>query len=143
MKLSVSTLLRNSTDTSVPLQSSYSVGIHVIWGFPGGSEVKASAYNVGNLGSIPGLGRDPLEKKTATPSSILAWRIPWMEPGGLQSTGSQRVDKTDLLQFSSCHFAPTCFIIIFDPVLDPARSTELLPPSLAHLNPALVFGEYL
>jgi len=27
-----------------------------------------------------------------THSSILAWRIPWMEkPGGLQSTGSQRV----------------------------------------------------
>ena len=29
---------------------------------------------------------DPLEKKTATHSSVLAWRIPWMEePGGLQS----------------------------------------------------------
>ena len=29
---------------------------------------------------------DPLEKKMATHSSILAWRIPWMEePGGLQS----------------------------------------------------------
>ena len=39
------------------------------------------------------LGReDPLEKETATQPSILAWRIPWMEePGGLQSTGSQRV----------------------------------------------------
>ena len=35
---------------------------------------------------------DPLEKEIATHSSILAWRIPWMqEPGGLQSTGSQRV----------------------------------------------------
>ena len=35
---------------------------------------------------------DPLEKGTATYSSILAWRIPWTEePGGLQSTGSQRV----------------------------------------------------
>ena len=35
---------------------------------------------------------DPLEKEMATHSSILAWRIPWMEePGGLQSTGSQRV----------------------------------------------------
>ena len=30
-------------------------------GFPGGSEVKASAYNVGDLGSIPGLGRSPGE----------------------------------------------------------------------------------
>ena len=35
---------------------------------------------------------DPLEKEMATHSSTLAWRIPWMEePGGLQSTGSQRV----------------------------------------------------
>ena len=36
--------------------------------------------------------KDPLEKKTATHSSILAWKIPWTEePGGLQSIGSQRV----------------------------------------------------
>ena len=35
---------------------------------------------------------DPLEKRMATHSSILAWRIPWTEePGGLQSVGSQRV----------------------------------------------------
>ena len=34
----------------------------------------------------------PLEKKMATHSSILAWKIPWTEePGGLQSMGSQRV----------------------------------------------------
>ena len=34
---------------------------------------------------------DPLEKEMVTHSSILAWRIPWTEePGGLQSTGSQR-----------------------------------------------------
>ena len=30
-------------------------------GFPGGSEVKASASNVGDLGSIPGSGRSPGE----------------------------------------------------------------------------------
>ena len=30
-------------------------------GFPGGSEVKASACNVGDLGSIPGSGRSPGE----------------------------------------------------------------------------------
>ena len=32
-------------------------------GFPGGSEVKASASNVGDLGWIPGLGRSPGEGK--------------------------------------------------------------------------------
>ena len=31
------------------------------WGFPGGSEVKASACNAGDLGSIPGSGRSPGE----------------------------------------------------------------------------------
>ena len=38
---------------------------------------------------VQSLGReDPLEKEMATHSSILAWRIPWMEePGRLQSTG--------------------------------------------------------
>ena len=35
---------------------------------------------------------DPLEKKMATHSSILAWKIPWTkEPGVLQSMGSQIV----------------------------------------------------
>ena len=35
---------------------------------------------------------DALEKKMATHSSILAWRIPWTEePGGIQSMGLQRV----------------------------------------------------
>ena len=42
---------------------------------------------------VGSLGReDPLEEDMATHSSILAWRIPWTEePGGLQSTGAQRV----------------------------------------------------
>ena len=35
---------------------------------------------------------DPLEKETATHSSILTWRIPWTEEsGGLQSMGPQRI----------------------------------------------------
>ena len=58
---------------------------------PGGSEVKASAHDEGDPGSILG-SEDPLEKEMATHSSILAWRIPWTEePGRLQSMGSQRV----------------------------------------------------
>ena len=42
---------------------------------------------------IRSLGQeDSLEKEMATHSSILAWRIPWIEePGGLQSMGLQRV----------------------------------------------------
>ena len=37
---------------------------------------------------------DPPEKGMATLSSILAWRIPWIEePGGLHSMGLQRVGQ--------------------------------------------------
>ena len=46
--------------------------------FPGGSGGKESAYNAGNPSSIPGQ-EDPLEKRMATHSSIVAWRIPWAE----------------------------------------------------------------
>ena len=55
----------------------------------GGSDGKASAYNPGDLGLIPGSGRS-LEKEMATHSSSLAWKIPWTEEQGrLQSMGSQ------------------------------------------------------
>ena len=34
-----------------------------------------------------------LEKEMATHSSILTWEIPWIEPGRLQSTESQKVRR--------------------------------------------------
>ena len=41
---------------------------------------------------------DPLEKGTAMHSSILAWRIPWIEePGGLQSMACKELDTTKRL----------------------------------------------
>ena len=54
--------------------------------FPHSSVGKESTCNVGDLGSIPELGR-PLEKGKATHSSSLSWRIPWT----IQSMGLQRV----------------------------------------------------
>ena len=51
----------------------------------------ASAGDARDSGSISGLGRS-LEKEMATCSSILPWRISWIEePGRLQSMESQRV----------------------------------------------------
>ena len=57
----------------------------------GGSEFKASAAVQATW--VRSLHQeDPPEKEMATHSGVLAWRIPWTEePGGLQSTGSQRV----------------------------------------------------
>ena len=58
----------------------------------------ASAGDVRDMGSVPGLGRCP-GGGHGNHSSILAWRIPWtQEPSGLQSIGSQRAghDWSDL-----------------------------------------------
>ena len=54
--------------------------------------VKNMPANAGDV-RVQSLGQeDPLEEGMANPSSILAWRTCWTEePGGLQSTGSQRI----------------------------------------------------
>ena len=44
--------------------------------FAGGSEGKESAFNVGDLGSVPGLGRFPGEGK-GYPLQYSGWRIQW------------------------------------------------------------------
>ena len=62
-------------------------------GFPGGSGIKNLPANAGDTAQVQSLGwQDPLKRGMATYSSILAWKIPWMEePGRLQSMGSLRV----------------------------------------------------
>ena len=63
----------------------------ILTSFPGGLDGKVSVCNVGDPGSIPGLGRPP-EKEMATHSGTLAWKSPWTEElGRPQSMGSQRV----------------------------------------------------
>ena len=57
-----------------------------------GKEPTCQYRTLKRRGFDPRVWEDPLKKKLATHSSILAWRIPWTEePGGLQSMGSQRV----------------------------------------------------
>ena len=59
--------------------------------FPNSSDSKASAYNAGDLGSIPGSGRSP-GNGNGNPLQYPCLDNPWTEePGGLQSMGSQRV----------------------------------------------------
>ena len=61
--------------------------------FHGGSDGKVTAYNMGDLGSIPGLGRSPGEGN-GNPLQYSCWRVPWTEePGGLQSIRLQRLPK--------------------------------------------------
>ena len=56
--------------------------------------VKETACNAEDLGSIPGLGRSPGERKVIQ-SSILAWRIPWTSPWGCKES-----DTTEQLSLS-------------------------------------------
>ena len=58
---------------------------------------------------------DPLEKRMATFSRSLAWRIPWTEePGGLQSLGSQRVRYNWTTDFLIISFPfPSLFVLFF------------------------------
>ena len=65
---------------------------------------------------------DPLEKAMAPYSSVLAWRIPWMEEFcGLQSTGHKESDTTERLHFKSsipiCLFRQLPFGLLVIPVL--------------------------
>ena len=55
---------------------------------------------------------DPLEKEMAIHSSILAWRIPWMEkPSRLQSTGLQRVGHNWATSSYLCPLPPVSLIL--------------------------------
>ena len=69
------------------------------WGFPGGADVRASACNVGDLGSIPGSGRPPGEEN-GNPLQYSSLENP-MDGGAWWTTvhGSQRVDTTERLHF--------------------------------------------
>ena len=65
--------------------------------FPCGSDGKESACSAEEPGLIP-RREDPLEKKTATHSSILAWRIPWQRIlVGCSSWGRKELDMTKQL----------------------------------------------
>ena len=63
-------------------------------GFPNGSVTKnPPAVQEMQERQVWSLGQqDPLEEEMATHSSILAWKIPWLEePGGLLSMGLQKI----------------------------------------------------
>ena len=60
--------------------------------FPGVSDAKESACNVGHLGSIPSVVKIPWRRAWQTAPVFLPGECPWTEePGRLQSIGSQRV----------------------------------------------------
>ena len=78
--------------------------------FPGGSDGKASIYNVGDQGSI--LGReDPLEKEMAPHSRAIIRKIPWMRSlVGYSPWGCKESDTTEQLHFLSFSGHTLCWM---------------------------------
>ena len=86
----------------------------------------ASAGDMGDAGSVPGLGRS-LEEGVATHSSLLPWKIPWTEkPGVLQSIGLQR----DMPKQLSTHTWNDLAVL----VVNKQHSGEYLAPEIALLS---------
>ena len=71
------------------MESVWISGLHM--GFPGGSDSKESAYNGGDMGLIPGLGKIPWKRAWQPAPVFLPGESPWTEePVGLESIVSQR-----------------------------------------------------
>ena len=86
----------------------YGLNIDVYFTSSGSSADKESPCNVGDLGSITGLGRFPGEG-TGTHSTILAWKIPWAEePGGLRGVTESQT------RLSHFHFHFTAYVLVHD-----------------------------
>ena len=78
-----------------------------VWNFPGGSDGKASTYNVEELGSIPGLRRSSGEENSNPPQyscleSPMDWR-PWQAT--VHGVAKSRTWLTSLLFFIPVHFS--------------------------------------
>ena len=67
------------------------VALLTLTGFPGGSNGKESACNVGDVGLIPGSGRSPGKGNVYPLQYSCLENSMDGEPGGLQSMGLQRV----------------------------------------------------
>ena len=83
-------------------------------GFPGGSEVKACACSLGDLGSIPGLGRFPGEGN-GSPLQYSCLENP-MNRGacvGYTPQGSKELDTTEQLHFTFNNLQSEASFLIF------------------------------
>ena len=74
----------------------------VSWGLPGGSEVKASAWNMGDRGSIPESGRSPGEGN-GKPTPVL---LPGESHGGKSLVGYSPRGRKESDTTERLHFTP-------------------------------------
>ena len=69
--------------------------------FPGGSDGKQSASKAGDLGSVPRSGRSPGERNGYLMQYSCLENPGTEEPGGLQSMGHKKLDRTEWLTLST------------------------------------------
>ena len=68
------------------------------WDSPGGSDGKVSAYNEGDMGSIPGLGRSPWRRKCQpTPAFLPGKSHGWRSLVGYSPWGRKESDTVEQL----------------------------------------------
>ena len=79
-------------------------------GFPGGSEVKASASNAGDLGSIPGSGRSPGEGN-GNPLQYSCLENP-MDGGACRLVHGVAKSQTRLSDFTTTTTNVTCIFLV-------------------------------
>ena len=111
--------------------------------FPGGSEVKVSAYNAGDLGSIPGSGRSPGEgngrKWQHTPVFLPGESHGWRSLVGYSPLGRKELDTTELL-----HPLPNNYYLMVDSCLIiPSPTGSFLSKSLTYHFTTKFFSRYL
>ena len=80
--------------------------------FPGGSDGKVSVYNVGDLGSIPGLGRFPGEGN-GNPLQYSCLENPWMEEPGAGYCPWDRKESVRHDRATSLHFTSMLLLHIY------------------------------
>ena len=87
--------LTSNTNSHSILNSYRNAWVLSLGDFPGGSDGKESACRAETR--VRSLSwEDPLEKRMASPSRILAWRIPWTEePGGYSLYGHKESDMIE------------------------------------------------
>ena len=120
---------------NMPKPLCISIYTHIIGGFPGGSEDKASACNAGDPGSIPGLGRSPGEGN-GNPLQYSCLENP-MDRGAWRAT-VYRVAKsrTRLSDFTHTHTFPNSGLFIgylfYLDILLPSSLIDFLPSYSSH-----------
>ena len=115
-------------------------------GFLGGASGKESAYQWGKW--VQSLGwQDPLEKWLATHSSILAWRVTWIEESGeLQFMGQKRarqdwLTNTHTRAISSTCLFTLCHLLALPPLFSLREFSLFNLPTVTILS--LIFAQLL